>query len=55
MMAGQFAYEIVDDEEGRQDTIRSRTDWCMAYDAGKDESGNAEVAAKKMKVETPAR
>ena len=35
MVAGQFAYEIVNDKDGRHDTIRSRTDWCIAYDVKK--------------------
>jgi len=29
MLAGQFAYDIVGDE---QDTVRARNDWCIAYE-----------------------
>ena len=33
MLAGQFAYQAVDgSDSGQVDTIRPRTDWCIAYD-----------------------
>lgn len=33
MLAGQFAYQAVDgSDSGQADTIRPRTDWCIAYD-----------------------
>ena len=43
MVAGQFAFEIVDDEEGHHDTIRSRTDWCIAYDVDKQKNARKKL------------
>lgn len=32
MLAGQFAYEMTGDNKNNLDTVRPRTDWCIAYE-----------------------